>query len=320
MDSFYLIYGGIFIVLLFLSAFFSGTEIAFFSISKIDLSNLKEERTGSARKIVKLLSDQRKLLITILTGNTLVNISAAIIATLLTVRLIRRYQFSETWGMIIEVVSVTFLILIFGEIIPKVFAVKRPVAFARKVVFWIDLVCLIFYPVSSFLERLTELFSKVFHLKKSERLLSEDELRTLIELGEEKGMIQEEEKDMIDSIFEFGETTVREIMVPRIDMVCLEVNTPIEKLAELIQEAGHSRIPIYKGRIDNIIGIIHAKDLIPFSVNTKKIVGLDKLARAAYFVPESKKIDELLREFQREKTHMAIVVDEYGGTAGLVTL
>jgi len=320
LDASYVIFSGIFVLLLALSAFFSGTETAFFAISKIDLAKLKEERSSSAKKIVRLLNDQRKLLITILTGNTLVNIGSAVIATIMTVKLIQQYHLSETWSMFIEVVVVTFLILIFGEITPKVLAVKRPVAFAQKVVFWIDLIYLVFYPISTSLERFTLFFSRIFHLQKSEHFLSEEELKVLIELGEEKGTIQEEEKEMIDSIFEFGETTVREIMVPRIDMVSVETTTPIEELVKLIQKVGHSRIPIYEERIDNIVGIIHAKDLIPFLVNSEKITNLRKLARPAYFVPESKKIDDLLREFQQEKTHMAIVVDEYGGTAGLVTL
>jgi len=320
LDTSYVIFSGVFVLLLALSAFFSGTETAFFAISKIDFAKLKEEHTTSAKRIVRLLNDQRKLLITILTGNTLVNIGSAVIATILTVKLIQQYHLSETWSMFIEVVVVTFLILIFGEITPKVAAVKRPVAFARKVVFWIDLIYLVFYPISASLERFTLFFSRVFHLEKKEHFLSEDELKTLIELGEEKGTIQEEEKEMIDSIFEFGETTVREIMLPRIDMVCVEVSTPIEELIELIQKEGHSRIPVYEERIDNIVGIIHAKDLIPFLANSQKVSDLRKLARPAYFIPESKKIDDLLREFQQEKVHMAIVVDEYGGTAGLVTL
>jgi CBS domain containing-hemolysin-like protein len=249
-----------------------------------------------------------------------VNISSAIVATLLTVKLAAHFHFSESWSLFIEVVVVTFILLIFGEITPKVLAVKNPVRFARQVVFLINLVYLALYPVSAALEQFTIYFSRLFRLKQGEHFLSEDELKALIELGEEKGTIQEEEKEMIDSIFEFGETTVREIMVPRIDMVCVEVTTDLDDLVKKIQEAGHSRIPVYQERIDNIVGIIHAKDLIPYLLNSHKPKNLKELARPAYFVPESKKIDELLREFQQEKTHMAIVVDEYGGTAGLVTL
>ncbi len=320
MDASYFIFGGIFILLVFLSAFFSGTETAFFSINKIDLAALREERSAKSKKIVGLLADQKKLLIAILTGNTVVNISSAIVATLLTVKLAAHFHFSESWSLFIEVVVVTFILLIFGEITPKVLAVKNPVRFARQVVFLINLVYLALYPVSAALEQFTIYFSRLFRLKQGEHFLSEDELKALIELGEEKGTIQEEEKEMIDSIFEFGETTVREIMVPRIDMVCVEVTTDLDDLVKKIQEAGHSRIPVYQERIDNIVGIIHAKDLIPYLLNSHKPKNLKELARPAYFVPESKKIDELLREFQQEKTHMAIVVDEYGGTAGLVTL
>ncbi len=320
MEAYYVIYGGLFVLLILLSAFFSGTETAFFSINKIHLAALREENSSKSRKIVSLLEDQKKLLIAILTGNTVVNISSAIVATLLTVKLAEEFHFSEGWSLFIEVVVVTFILLIFGEITPKVLAVKNPVRFAKQVVFLINLVYLGLYPVSAALEQFTITFSRIFKLQKTDHFLSEDELKALIELGEEKGTIQEEEKEMIDSIFEFGETTVREIMVPRIDMVCVEASTPLEQLVKKIQEAGHSRIPIYQERIDNIVGIIHAKDLIPYLMNDHKPKSLKEITRPAYFVPESKKIDELLREFQQEKTHMAIVVDEYGGTAGLVTL
>ncbi len=320
MEASYVIFSGLFVLLILLSAFFSGTETAFFSINKIDLAALREEHSSKSKKIVALLDDQKKLLIAILTGNTVVNISSAIVATLLTVKLAAEFHFSEGWSLFIEVVVVTFILLIFGEITPKVLAVKHPVRFAKRVVFLINLVYLGLYPISAALEQFTIYFSRIFNLQKKENFLSEDELKALIELGEEKGTIQEEEKEMIDSIFEFGETTVREIMVPRIDMICVEVRTPLDELVKKIQEAGHSRIPVYQERIDNIVGIIHAKDLIPYLVKAEKPKSLKELTRPAYFVPESKKIDELLREFQQERTHMAIVVDEYGGTAGLVTL
>jgi len=320
LDTSYLILGGLFVLLIAFSAFFSGTETAFFSISKIDLATLREERSAKSRRIVSLLDDQKKLLIAILTGNTVVNIGSAIVATLLTVKIAAHLHFSEAWSLFIEVVVVTFIILIFGEITPKVLAVKNPVRFARQVVPLVNLVYLGLYPISAALEQFANSFARLFKLNQQENFLSEDELKALIELGEEKGTIQEEEKEMIDSIFEFGETTVREIMVPRIDMVCVDVSTPLEELVQRIEEAGHSRIPIYEERIDNIVGIVHAKDLIPYLADSRRPKSLKELARPAYFVPESKKIDELLREFQQEKTHMAIVVDEYGGTAGLVTL
>jgi CBS domain containing-hemolysin-like protein len=161
----------------------------------------------------------------------------------------------------------------------------------------------------------------VFRVNKNSLLLSEEELRSIVDMGEEKGTLQQDEKEMIHSIFEFGETTVKEIMIPRIDMVCISTDSKLNSLLRLIIKHLHSRIPIYKDKIDNIIGIIYAKDLLTF-VNRKSNgeANLEKLARPAYFVPEQKKIDELLREFQSQRIHMAIVVDEYGGTSGIVTL
>ncbi len=320
MDPAYLILSGIFLVCILFSAFFSGTETAFFSLSELDLARLKEERARSAKRVVRLMGDSRKLLIAILVGNTLVNIIAAVDATIFVTRLSVEFQFSQGLGVLIEVVVVTLIILIFSEITPKILAVRNARRFALRVAPLIDLFYIAIYPVSTLLEQFTNYFRRFFRIRSDGSFLSEDEIKALIELGEEKGTIHSEEKMMIDSIFEFGETTVREIMVPRIDMVCIEINSSIKDLVRLIREKGHSRIPVYEGRIDNIRGIIHAKDLIPILDKPAKDIKLRDLARPAYFVPESKKIDDLLREFQKQKVHMAIVVDEYGGTAGLVTL
>jgi len=303
-----------------LSAFFSGSETALFSLTHIDLARLREQDTPSARRVIRLLQNPSRLLITILTGNTLVNICAATIATLFTARLSHDFGFSERWGIFIEVIVVTFILLVFAEITPKVLAVKNAMRFAPRVSLVLDLLSGFFYPVSFALNRLTQLLSKklVFGKKK---FLSEEEIKALIEIGEEKGTIREQERVMIDSIFQFGEKTVREIMVPRVDMVCVSTKATLEEVAELVREKGFSRFPLYEEQVDNIKGIIHVKDLIPF-LNRQKTGRIDliKLARPAYFVPESRKIDELLRDFQRNKIHMAVVVDEYGGTSGLVTL
>ncbi len=320
MDPGYSLIFAIFLICIVASAFFSGTETAFFSLSELELSKLREEKGRASRRVIKLMNDSRKLLITILVGNTVVNIIAAIDATVLVTRLSRAYHFSEGWAIFLEVVVVTLIILIFSEITPKILAVRNSLNFALRVSPFVDFFYLLLYPVSSVLERFTDLFKRALHIRTDAEFLSEEEIKTLIELGEEKGTIQSEERMMIDSIFEFGETTVKEIMVPRIDMVCIEVHASLKDLIRLIRERGHSRIPIYEGRIDNIRGIVHVKDLIPFLDKSAREVRLADLARPAYFVPESKKIDDLLREFQRQKVHMAIVVDEYGGTAGLVTL
>jgi CBS domain containing-hemolysin-like protein len=168
---------------------------------------------------------------------------------------------------------------------------------------------------------MTKWLSKSLKLTKKKTLLSEDELKTLVDFGEEKGTLEQDEKEMIHSIFEFGQTSVKEIMIPRIDMVCIPTTAGINELLELIKDNLHSRIPVYRDTVDNIVGIFYAKDLLPF-INKRKNQNssIEKLARPVYFVPEQKMIDDLLREFQSEKIHMAIVVDEYGGTSGLVTL
>jgi putative hemolysin len=320
LDPSYFLYILPFLLFIIASGFFSGTETAFFSLTQVDLTKFREDNSKQARRVVKLMSDSRRLLITILVGNTVVNICAATIATIFVIKLSNDFQFSETLALFIEIVVVTLIILIFSEVMPKLIAVRNASAFTTRISFLIEIIYIIFYPISTALERFTIFSGKLLKVKGEKYFLSEEEIKTLVELGEEQGAIQQEEKEMIDSIFEFGETTVKEIMVPRIDMICLEIKSSIDDLVKIIRDKGHSRIPIYEGRVDHIKGIVHAKDLIPISEIKDKNSELTDLSRQAYFVPESKKIDDLLREFQQEKSHMAIVVDEYGGTAGLVTL
>lgn len=320
MDLTYLVYILPFLFFTIASGLFSGTETAFFSLSQIDLTKFREDNSKPARRVVKLMADSRRLLITILIGNTVVNICAATVATIFVIKLSKDFQLSETLALFIEIVFVTLVILIFSEIMPKLIAIRNASAFASRISLLTEMIYIVFYPISTALERFTVFSGKLLKVKGEKYFLSEAEIKTLVELGEEQGAIQQEEKEMIDSIFEFGETTVKEIMIPRIDMICLEIKSSIDDLVQIIKNKGHSRIPIYEGRVDHIKGIIHAKDLIPIAEIKNKNAKLTDLARQAYFVPESKKIDDLLREFQQEKSHMAIVVDEYGGTAGLVTL
>ena len=167
---------------------------------------------------------------------------------------------------------------------------------------------------------MNKLIGKIFKIEGDSFTISEEKVKSMIELGKEEGTINVEETEMIHSIFEFGETTVKEIMVPRIDMVCIEISSSVDDLIKVTGEKGHSRIPIYGGQVDNIKGIIHVKNLIPELLADKKNIKLQRLLRPAFFVPESKKIGDLLSELKREKIHMSIVVDEYGGTAGLATL
>ena len=215
----------------------------------------------------------------------------------------------------------TFVILIFTEIVPKVAAVKNARRVAINFSFPLTIFFYLFSPIVSVFHIFTQWLTHLFRINKNKLLLSEEELLSLVDVGEEKGTLQQDEKEMIHSIFEFGETSVREIMVPRIDMISVATDSDLNHLLDLIKKHMHSRMPLYDEKVDNIIGIIYAKDLLPFLEQIEKTkVDLRKLARPAYFVPEQKKIDDLLHEFQSQKIHMAIVVDEYGGTAGLVTL
>jgi gliding motility-associated protein GldE len=273
------------------------------------------------KQVVQLLTHPKRLLITIIVGNTIVNIGAASLAAIVTLDISNDLGIDINIGVLIDIIVVTFVILICSEIIPKVAAVRNSIKVAKNFAFPLTIFYYLFSPLVSIFHTLTLWLTSIFNVSKSRLFLSEEELRSIVDMGEEKGTLQQDEKEMIHSIFEFGETTVKEIMIPRIDMVCISTDSRLNSLLSLIKKNLHSRIPLYKEKVDNIIGIIYAKDLLPF-VNRKSNgeANLEKLARPAYFVPEQKKIDELLREFQSQRIHMAIVVDEYGGTSGLVTL
>ncbi|MCB0278596.1 MAG: HlyC/CorC family transporter [Calditrichaeota bacterium] len=312
----------LFPVLIFLSAFFSGSETAFFSLSKSTLALLKNDERSSSKRILKLLEKPQIFLITILIYNNLVNIIIAAQATLITQELSVANNWNIYISMIVNVGVVTFIILFFGEIFPKIVALKDSLWFARKVSIILTIFTYLMYPVALLFKQFTGLFSASVKDKLNQAGFTEEEIKTLLDISEEAGTIENNEKEMISSIMDFGETTVKEIMVPRIDMSAIRSDAPIQELFQLVNESLHSRIPVYKDGIDNVIGIIYVRDLIKhvFEDGSVKDTSLEKLAHKAYFVPEQKKIQDLLKEFQAEKIHMAIVVDEYGGTSGIVTL
>ncbi|GAB4376572.1 MAG: hemolysin family protein [Calditrichia bacterium] len=315
------IYFFIFVILLLGSAFFSGSETAFFSLTPAQLEAYKKSTRRGARRVGKLMSWPRQLLITIVIGNTMVNISIASLAVILTTKLSHALHFNENVVILIDVVVVTFVILILSEILPKVVAVRNAEKFSVKASLLLSVFHYLFYPITYALARLTRHLQVRIGLSGDKTKLTEEELKTLAEVGEEQGTLHKDEKEMIHSIFEFGETTVKEIMVPRTDMVMVETDTSIQELLNLVKIKLHSRIPVFKDREENIVGILYVKDLLPLiSKRRGEKLNLEKIVRPAYFVPEQKKIDELLREFQDEHIHMALVVDEYGGISGLVTL
>ena len=320
MNSILIIECGIFTLFLVFSAFFSGSEMAFFSLSKATLRRMREEEAKGAELITSLLSRPKRLLVTILVGNTLVNVVAASLAAFITLDLSRKYHWNEVIALFIEVVGVTALILIFGEVTPKVYAVRHSEQFCQSVARPLRVISVILYPITSVLASMTRRVTELTGKRFSSFSVTEEELKTMVEVGGEEGTLDKEEQEMIHSIFEFGETAVREVMVPRIDMICVEIGTGRDELLRLISTAGHTRIPLYEENVDTIQGIIHAKDLLKSMSLSSDRIDLLSIARKPYFIPETKKIDDLLREFQKEKIHMAIVVDEYGGTSGLVTL
>ena len=302
----------IFIFLLILSAFFSGTETAYFHIRK--------HRKETPEKIKSVLDSPQRLLVSLLTGNTIVNVSIASLAAYITAGFADDYTWSNSTLILMEVLVVSVVVLIFGEILPKMIAIKYSKEYALKMYTPLKIMMFILSPIAQGFNAITNVVIKIIPFQKEKIFDSEEELKILAELGEEEGTLQEEESDMIQSIFDFKEKTVGEIITPRVDIVSLKSDESIDKAMDIIGERQFSKIPIYKDTIDNIKGILYAKDIIPYLMGSRPNVNLQNLARQPFFVPETKPIDDLMEEFKLRKTSIAIVVDEWGGTEGLVTL
>jgi len=302
----------IFIFQLILSAFFSGTETAYFHIRK--------HRKETPEKIKSVLDSPQRLLVSLLTGNTIVNVSIASLAAYITAGFADDYTWSKSTLILMEVLVVSVVVLIFGEILPKMIAIKYSKEYALKMYTPLKIMMFILSPIAQGFNAITNVVIKIIPFRKEKIFDSEEELKILAELGEEEGTLQEEESDMIQSIFDFKEKTVGEIITPRVDIVSLKSDESIDKAMDIIGERQFSKIPIYKDTIDNIKGILYAKDIIPYLMGSRPNVNLQTLARQPFFVPETKPIDDLMEEFKLRKTSIAIVVDEWGGTEGLVTL
>lgn len=301
-------------VLLWFSALFSGSETAFFSLSKLDLS----EMTPGSR-VRRMMEEPERLLIAILLGNTLVNVAAGSLGALAALELSRVGGYPEGLTIALEVGVVTFVILVVGEIAPKMYAMQRNIEFARRGSGLLSMVMKVMRPVVSGLEMLV---CKLGGDPAGEvrPFVTAEELRTIVALSEERGTLEGDERDMIDSVMEFGATVVRELMVPRVDMECFDSTVTVGAATDGVKALGFARVPIYEGDIDHIVGILYAKDLLKFDTETDRDRRITDILRPPFFTPESKNAGELLRELRRRRTHIAIVVDEYGGTAGLVTL
>ncbi len=306
------------IVTLILCGVASAAETAFTSISRIKLKNLVEEGDKKAAEIERLLSEPNKFLSTILIVNSVAVILASSLATILSLR------FSSTYGELISSVLISVVVLIFCEITPKTAAVQNPLRWARTLIGPVKGTAWLLRPVVISLGVITTFLVRLLggQVKHNGPFVTEEELRLLVTVGEEEGVLEEDETDMIHSIFEFADTTVREVMIPRIDMVTLDSNATVTQAVDLALQGGFSRIPVYEESvgIDEIIGVLYTKDMLKQLREGHNTFPIRDLVRPAYFVPESKKLDDLLREIRQRRIHMVMVVDEYGSVAGLVTI
>tara|TARA_B100000029_G_scaffold390931_1_gene387728 strand:+ start:752 stop:1978 length:1227 start_codon:yes stop_codon:yes gene_type:complete len=302
----------LFIILIISSAFFSASEIAYFNIKK-------HQKTSNATRL--LLSKPRELLTFILISNTLINIAIGSLSANYTLNVLSKYYLISTERLLfIEVIIVTLIVLIFGEIIPKTMAIKRSIHFANIISHPMYYFFLVSKPLFFIFYKFSDFLVKISPFKKEQIFDSEEELKMLTEIVEKEGTIQQTESDMIQSVFEFNDKLVKEILTPRVDIIAIDSTSSIDDAMDLITNKKFSKIPVYKDSIDNIIGILYAKDIIPYLIGSRPKINLKKLSRAPFYIPETKPIDDLLDDFKNKKKNIAIAVDEWGGTSGLITL
>jgi putative hemolysin len=302
----------LFVICLLLSGFFSSSEVALISITRAKVRALLSQGRKGAEALDALKRSTDNILITILIGNNIVNVAAASLATALAI------GFYGGAGVGIATGITVVLMLIFGEIWPKMYASRNTESLALRVSRPILLFSKVLYPVLWVFDRIKSQF--VFRPGLTEPMVTEEEIKEWIDVGEEEGTIEEKEREMLYSVLRFGDTTVREVMTPRVDVVMVEDANAIENALAIFNETGFSRIPVYHEHIDNVVGLLNVKDVFSAVFRQRTNVTIRELAYEPYFIPESKKIDELLKELQVKKQHMAVVLDEYGSFAGIVTV
>ncbi len=303
-------------VLVACSGLLTGAEAAYFSLGRARLRRLAEAKPGQGSHDSPLIEHPHDLLVTLLVGITVINIGASAIAATMA-----EDVFGPRWGLAAEMLLMVVVLTTFGEVLPMTLAMKYPdrfLAFAGRPVGWLGT---LLRPVRAVLGGLTRLTIHVVGRgRQSQPELTEEELRTLVDVGASEGVVEREEREMIHKVFELEDTLVRSIMVPRTDMFCLDLDSPVADILPALRENLHSRVPVYEGSIDVIVGILYTKDLLPYIGGLPDDFELRGHLHPPYFVPETKRADVLLQELQAKKLLLTIVVDEYGGTAGLVTL
>jgi len=309
--SFFLI-----IILAVASFFFSASETAIIGLSKIRLRHMVEKGIKKAKVVQRLVNKLDQFITAILIGNNFVNIAISSLVTAIFVSI-----FGWRWGVILATFLSTFFVLVFCDITPKILSIKH----TEKIAFFcaplMEAFINLFNPVIKLFSFISNFILMLFGIKPPKRspLITEEELKTMIEIGKEEGVLTEEERKMLQRIFSFGETQVKDVMISRDRITAIEIHTPLDKILDILSEEGHARIPVYKDNIDNILGILYVRDLL-YLLRNGKLFMLEDILSPAYFVPLDKKISELLKEFQLKKIQIAIVVDSNRRTQGLVTL
>lgn len=303
------------VMLLFVSAFASGSEIAFFSLSPQDLDQLEPDKNPTDARIQQLRDDSERTLATILITNNLVNVTIIMLCNYFFGNLLVFAKGAEWLQFLCITVLLTFILLLFGEIMPKVYSRQNPLSFCRMAAGKVLALRKLFWPFETILIKSGTIAERA--MPKENRQLSVDDLEQALELTDKEDI--KDEQSMLKGIIRFGDETAKEVMTSRQDMVGIELDASFKEVLKCIVDNNYSRIPVYKDNDDNIRGVLYIKDLLPY-LNKGEDVNWQRLIRQPYFVPETKKIDDLLREFQENKVHIAFVVDEFGGTSGLVTL
>lgn len=317
-------------ILILLNAYFAATEIAFISLNDAKVEKQAKDGNKKAKQIQKMLKNPSKFLATIQIGITLAGFLSSAFAsdtfanilapTLNNIFPIISIEVFKKISIILITIILSFFTLVFGELVPKRLAMKYYEKIAYSTIGVIRVIAIITAPFVKILTIVTNFISKIFGISESEEeIVTEEEIKMMIDEGEEKGTIEEDEKEMIHNIFEFNDITVSEVMTHRIDVYAVDINSNIEDILKELGEYKYSRIPVYEEEIDDIKGILFIKDLIKY-VNSKKSIKIKNIMREAYFVSENKPINELFKDLQKNKKQMAIVIDEYGGTAGVVTM
>lgn len=306
------------IALIGVSAFLSGSEIALLSLSRVRRMQLVEAEHPRIATVERLLLNRERLLITVLIADTILNVTAAVSITVFTAAIFGSFVVPIAIGV------ASFLLLTFGEVAPKAFAATHAELWALAVSPAVLALQRVLWPIVRAYEALNHLMFRSMGPRgeQGQRVLdAEDEIKTIIALGAEEGVLEEKEEDMLHSVIEFASTTAREIMVPRIDMVAVPGDAQLDHIRAFVLESGFSRIPVYQGTVDNVVGVLYVKDLLLHYVEKRPPnVPVRDLMREAFFVPESKKLDALLQDMREKRMHVAIVIDEFGGTAGMLTL